>query len=53
MDFMDLREGKKILTCYQSVKHDEHERHKGLTESATRQSCRIEERKEKKELNDK
>ena len=38
---------------YQSVKHDEHERHKGLTESATRQSCRIEERKEKQELNDK
>ena len=38
---------------YQSVKHDEHERHKDLTESATRQSCRIEERKEKQELNDK
>ena len=38
---------------YQSVKHDEHERHKGLTESATRQSCKIEERKEKQELNDK
>ena len=38
---------------YQSVKHDEHERHKGLTESAARQSCRFEERNENQELNDK
>ena len=38
---------------YQNVEHGEHERHKDLIESATRQSCRIEERKEKQELNDK
>ena len=38
---------------YQNVKHGEHEKHKGLTESATRQNCRIEERKDKQELNDK
>ena len=38
---------------YQNVKHGEHEKHKGLTELATRQNYKIEERKDKQELIDK
>ena len=53
MGMINIHFAASLEEEYQNVEHGEHGRHKGLIESATRQSCRIEERKEKQELNDK
>ena len=53
MGMVNIHSEVSLKGEYQNVKHGEHEKHKGLTESATRQNCRIEERKDKQELNDK